>query len=148
MNDVIRKLQVEVERLSSWLHNDALPLWLSAGVDAPNSGFFERIGQDGVATDADNRRSRVHPRQIYCFAKAGAMGWQGEWKQTVEAGIEYYDRVYRREDGFYGSLAGQSGKMIDHTFDLYNQAFSVLRPPRSRFPYRIGLMKCVSERLV
>ncbi|EEY04140.1 AGE family epimerase/isomerase [Brucella neotomae] len=125
MNDVIRKLQVEVERLSSWLHNDALPLWLSAGVDAPNSGFFERIGQDGVATDADNRRSRVHPRQIYCFAKAGAMGWQGEWKQTVEAGIEYYDRVYRREDGFYGSLAGQSGKMIDHTFDLYNQAFSV-----------------------
>ncbi|MDT8059726.1 mannose-6-phosphate isomerase, partial [Brucella melitensis] len=51
MNDVIRKLQVEVERLSSWLHNDALPLWLSAGVDAPNSGFFERIGQDGVATD-------------------------------------------------------------------------------------------------
>lgn len=78
MNDVKRKLQTEVERLLLWLHNDALPLWVSAGVDAPNNGFFERVGQDGVATDTDNRWSRVHPNQIYFFAKAGAMGWQGE----------------------------------------------------------------------
>lgn len=126
MTDVIRKLQGGVEHLSLWLHNDALPLWLSAGVDARSNGFFERVAQNGIATDTDNRRSRVHPRQIYCFAKAGAMGWPGEWKQTVESGLDYYDRVYRREeDVFYGSLATHNGEMIDHTFDLYNQAFSV-----------------------
>ncbi|RRD25675.1 AGE family epimerase/isomerase [Brucellaceae bacterium VT-16-1752] len=126
MTDVIRKLQGEVEHLSLWLHNDALPLWLSAGVDLRSNGFFERVAQNGIATDTDNRRSRVHPRQIYCFAKAGAMGWPGEWKQTVESGLDYYDRVYRRgEDVFYGSLATHNGEMIDHTFDLYNQTFSV-----------------------
>jgi mannose-6-phosphate isomerase len=125
MRDVKNELQAKVERLSSWLHDDALPLWLSAGIDRIDKGFFERIAQDGTATDRDHRRSRVHPRQIYCFAKAGEMGWQGEWKQAVEDGIKYYDRVYRTDDGFYGSLASSDGKLIDQSFDLYNQAFSI-----------------------
>lgn len=143
INDLIGKLQAEVARLLSWLHNDALPLWLTAGVDGTDNGFFERVGQDGIATNADNRRSRVHPRQIYCFAKAGAMGWQGEWKQTIEAGIDYYDRVYRREDGFYGSLADQNGEMIDHTFDLYNQAFSIFAAAQvaTSIPHRFDEMR-------
>lgn len=46
------------------------------------------------------------------------MGWKGEWKKKVEEGIEYYDRVYRREDGLYGSIEGKSGKMIDKKFDI------------------------------
>ncbi|MGU3401098.1 AGE family epimerase/isomerase [Brucellaceae bacterium D45D] len=125
MNDKIAKLRMDTQSLSRWLHNDALPLWLASGVDGTDNGFFERIGQDGVATAGDDRRSRVHPRQIYCFAKAGAMGWQGSWQETVEAGIAYYDRIYKREDGFYGSLANAGGELIDDTFDLYNQAFSI-----------------------
>lgn len=125
MDDVRRELRAEVERLSHWLHDDALPLWLSSGVDAADKGFYERIGQDGVAVAADSRRSRVHPRQVYCFAKAGTMGWKGDWKSVVEEGIAYYDRTYRRADGFYGALASPDGKLTDDSFDLYNQAFSI-----------------------
>lgn len=111
--------------LKDWLENKALPLWRERGFDAAGGGFVETIDMAGQATRA-NRRSRVQPRQVYCFAEAGRRGWSGDWKTVAEAGLAYFDRVYLQPDGFYGALADADGTLIDGSFDLYNQAFALL----------------------
>ena len=44
----------------------------------------------------------------------------------MKSGLDYFDKVYRRPDGFYGALATSEGQLIDDGFDLYNQAFAIL----------------------
>lgn len=110
--------------LEAWLYDDALPRWCEAGFD-PRVGFYETVALDGVPTDADVR-SRVNPRQVYCFAEAGRRGWQGEWRSCVEGGLRRFDAVYLRPDGVYGHLATVGDRLIDDRFDLYNQAFALL----------------------
>ena len=63
-------------RLSGWLLDAAYPLWSTKGVD-PAGGYFERLGQDGKPLP-DRRRSRVTPRQAYCFAMGPSLGWRGD----------------------------------------------------------------------
>jgi mannose/cellobiose epimerase-like protein (N-acyl-D-glucosamine 2-epimerase family) len=109
----------------TWLHNQALPLWRTNGFQGEAGGFVETLDLAGFPTNTD-RRGRVHPRQIYCFAEAGTRGWAGDWQPLVLEGLQYFDRVYRRLDGFYGALASSQGEIIDSTFDLYNQAFAIL----------------------
>lgn len=112
--------------LKTWLEEAALPLWWDVGADKVNGGFYERIGQDGIACLDDNRRSRVQPRQAYCFAAAGKAGWtRGPWQAAVTHGLSWFDGVYRLESGFYGNLADKDGRLIDPSFDLYNQAFAI-----------------------
>ncbi len=111
--------------LKDWLETKALPLWREEGFDTEGGGFVETIDMAGKATRA-NRRSRVQPRQVYCFAEAGRRGWQGDWKPVAEAGLAYFDRVYLQPNGFYGALADADGTLIDASFDLYNQAFALL----------------------
>lgn len=113
-----------VAELERWLYDDALPRWRGAGFD-PRIGFYETVALDGAPTDADVR-SRVNPRQVYCFAQAGRRGWQGDWRNCVEGGLRRFDAVYRRPDGVYGHLATVDGTLIDDRFDLYNQAFALL----------------------
>lgn len=113
------------EDLRRWLTEQALPLWSETGYDAARGGFVETIALDGTPTQA-HRRARVQPRQVYCFAEAGRRGWGGDWARIATDGLAYFDRVYRRDDGFYGALASADGQMIDDGFDIYNQAFAFL----------------------
>src|SRR5205085_11030206 len=71
---------------SSWLLDAAYPLWSTKGVD-PAGGFFERLGQDGKPF-AEPRRSRVTPRQAYCFAMGPALGWKGDAAALVKHGLD------------------------------------------------------------
>ncbi|CTQ56364.1 Cellobiose 2-epimerase [Roseibium album] len=130
MSDIVKNFEPgdfrhEVESLEEWLSGSALPLWLDAGRDISHGGFHERVMQNGQPCTSDNRRARVQPRQIYCFAAAGARGWQGDWQDAVRSGYDFFERVYRRSDGFYGNLASSDGLLIDDRFDLYNQAFAL-----------------------
>ncbi|WEX77142.1 mannose-6-phosphate isomerase Pmi [Sinorhizobium numidicum] len=111
--------------LADWLADAALPLWRQKGVDETGGGFVETIDMQGQPTRA-NRRSRVQPRQVYCFAEAGRRGWRGDWRTVSEGGLAYFDRVYRQPNGFYGALADADGRLLDPAFDLYNQAFALL----------------------
>ncbi|WP_074065300.1 AGE family epimerase/isomerase [Rhizobium etli] len=115
----------EVALLRDWLYVNALPLWFEVGYDRQAGGFFERVGLDGTPCLEDNRRARVHPRQIYCFAAAGARNVLVDWRELIQHGFSWFERVYRRDDAFFGSVASPSGEMIDESFDLYNQAFAV-----------------------
>jgi mannose/cellobiose epimerase-like protein (N-acyl-D-glucosamine 2-epimerase family) len=116
---------LQARELDRWLKEAALPLWRLKGYDTVGGGFVETIDMEGEPTRA-NRRSRVQPRQVYCFAEAGRRGWQGDWRTVAEAGLLYFDRVYRQPSGFYGALADADGQIIDPAFDIYNQAFALL----------------------
>ncbi|WP_018235816.1 mannose-6-phosphate isomerase Pmi [Ensifer sp. BR816] len=116
---------LQATELDRWLAEAALPLWREKGFDAAGGGFVETIDMAGEPTRA-NRRSRVQPRQVYCFAEAGRRGWRGDWRSVAEGGLSYFDRVYRQPSGFYGALADADGEIVDPSFDLYNQAFALL----------------------
>ncbi|ASY64430.1 Mannose-6-phosphate isomerase [Sinorhizobium sojae CCBAU 05684] len=116
---------LQAREFERWLGEAALPLWRRKGYDAVGGGFVETIDLRGEPTRA-NRRSRVQPRQVYCFAEAGRRGWSGDWRTVAEGGLRYFDRVYRQPNGFYGALADADGKIIDAGFDMYNQAFALL----------------------
>jgi len=139
-----------VEALENWLAQSALPLWLESGRDTVRGGFFERIRQDGLPSAADNRRARVQPRQIYCYAAAGARGWPGNWRDADEGGFAWFENVYRRADGFYGNLASPDGNLIDDGFDLYNQAFALFAFAEFgiAFPDRMSEMEAKATHLL
>ncbi|OJF90101.1 AGE family epimerase/isomerase [Pararhizobium antarcticum] len=111
--------------LNEWLSTAALPLWRERGFDGPGGGLVETVDMDGQPTRA-NRRARVQPRQVYCFAEAGRRGWSGDWQTVASDGMAYFDWVYLQPSGFYGALADADGGLLDPSFDLYNQAFALL----------------------
>ena len=118
-------LKAELNRLTSWLHEDALPLWRTNGFHGATGGYCETLTLSGEPTRT-HRRSRVHPRQVFCFAEAASRGWKGDWEPLVTHGMDYYERVYRLPGGFYANLADAEGQLLDPGFDLYNQAFAIL----------------------
>jgi mannose/cellobiose epimerase-like protein (N-acyl-D-glucosamine 2-epimerase family) len=109
---------------SSWLCDAAYPLWSTSGVD-PQGGFHERLGQDGRPF-AEPRRSRVNPRQAYCFAVAPSLGWRGDAPRLVEHGLAYWEAKYRRADGLFRTLVNADGSVKDDRALLYDQAFGLL----------------------
>ena len=94
------------------------------GVDAAG-GFHERLGQDGQPL-AEPRRSRVNPRQAYCFAVAPSLGWRGDAAALVKHGLDYWFARYRRPDGLFRTLIAADGAPLDERALLYDQAFGLL----------------------
>lgn len=123
MDDKARVIGLH-DRLSSWLCDAAYPLWSTRGVD-PAGGFHERLGQDGEPF-AEPRRSRVNPRQAYCFAVAPSLGWRGDVARLVTHGLDYWIAKYRRPDGLFRTLVNADGSVKDDRALLYDQAFGLL----------------------
>lgn len=112
------------DQLKAWALNDAFPLWWTVGADREKGGFFEKIALDGTPVEAP-RRARVQPRQIYSYAAAGALGWDGPWREALAHGLEFYLARYRRPDGFFRTLVASDGSPLDDKVDLYDQAFGL-----------------------
>lgn len=104
-----------------WLFESALPLWWEVGAD-PRGGFHEKIDMAGVPVPAP-RRIRVQARQVYAYAEAGRLGWQGPWRDAVAHGLDFILKAYRRPDGFFRTLVSPEGEPLDETVDIYDQAF-------------------------
>ena len=111
-------------QLCSWLCDAAYPVWSTRGVD-PAGGFHERLGMDGKPLE-EPRRSRVNPRQAYCFAMAHSLGWRGDTAALVKHGLDYWMAKYRRPDGLYRTLVNADGSIRDDRALLYDQAFGLL----------------------
>ena len=111
-------------RLSGWLLDAAYPLWSTKGVD-PAGGFFERLGQDGRPL-ADRRRSRVTPRQAYCFAMGPSLGWRGDAAGLVKHGLEFWYARFQRPDGLFRTLINADFSIADDRAVTYDQAFGLL----------------------
>jgi mannose/cellobiose epimerase-like protein (N-acyl-D-glucosamine 2-epimerase family) len=112
-------------RLLGWLLNSAYPLWSTRGVDTARGGFQERLTLSGEPTE-DARRARVQPRQIFAFARAPALGWNGDASGAVAQGLSYFLTRYRRPDGLFRTLVGVDGTPLDERALLYDQAFALL----------------------
>jgi mannose-6-phosphate isomerase len=119
------KLAASRAKLVAWLIDSAYPLWARNGIDAQNFGFIETLGQNGTGLPHP-RRARVHPRQIYAFSQARALGWDGDVAGIVNRGMDYFLTNYRRADGLIRTLAGVDGAPLDERAVLYDQAFALL----------------------
>lgn len=109
------------DRLLSWLTRDVFPLWGTTGTDEIAGGFFEKIAADGMPS-ADPRRARVVGRQIYSFANAARLGWEGPAEELTRHGLDFLDR-YFQDDGRLVSVIASDGTIARDTFDLYDYAF-------------------------
>ena len=111
--------------LSRWLLDVAYPLWARRGFDELHGGFHETL--DAQARPLyEPRRIRVQLRQVYCFARAPALGWTGEVEPLVAGGLAYVKSYYRRPDGLYRTLVAPDGTALDDRAFLYDQAFVLL----------------------
>ena len=91
----------------------------------PAGGFHERLAQNGEPL-VEPRRSRVNPRQAYCFAVAPSLGWRGDGDRLVKHGLDYWIARYRRPDGLFRTLVNADGSPRDDRALLYDQAFGLL----------------------
>jgi mannose/cellobiose epimerase-like protein (N-acyl-D-glucosamine 2-epimerase family) len=119
------RLAAQRGRLLEWLVESAYPLWAERGIDPLTHGFVEAIGPDGTPLPLP-RRVRVQPRQIYAFSQASLFGWRGDVAGIVRGGLEHLVATYRRSDGFYRTLVGADGAVLDDSALLYDQAFVLL----------------------
>jgi mannose/cellobiose epimerase-like protein (N-acyl-D-glucosamine 2-epimerase family) len=104
----------------SWLFDTALPLWSSRGVD-PRGGFVDQLTEDYQPTSVP-QRLRVQGRQIYVFAEAGRIGWDGPWRQMVDHGLAFLQGPMREPGGLIWAKvadgAGYGVQLYDHAFGL------------------------------
>lgn len=117
-------LSVGALRLREWLRLKALPLWSALGQGADGS-FAECLVLDGRRVRTP-RRARVQARQIYVFAQAGMMGWQGAWERAVETGLANLEADFLRDDGMMRTLLCAESRPMDETVMVYDQAFLLL----------------------
>lgn len=118
-------LRQETARFENWLFTAALPLWWQNGGDRTQGGFHELLAEDGSPAGTF-RRARVQGRQSYVFAQAGAMGWNGPWRQAAPHGITYLNARYRLSNGQYCTLVSETGTVLNATALLYDQAFALM----------------------
>lgn len=110
--------------LARWLQLNALPIWCSLGT-ANDGSFEDALSLDGRKIAAA-RRARVQARQIYVYAKAGALGWTGPWQRIVSEGTRTFLSRHQRDDGLVRTLMSNDGAILDDTATVYDQAFSML----------------------
>src|SRR5690606_6645753 len=113
-------LNVGARRLQDWLRRKALPTWATLG-QREDGAFVETLTLVGRLAPAP-RRARVQARQIYVFAQAGLMGWQGPWARAVRTGVEHLEANFLREDGLMRTLLDQDGLPLDEAAMVYDQA--------------------------
>jgi mannose-6-phosphate isomerase len=112
-------------RLMSWLIDEAYPMWSTAGFDPVHRTFHERL-LAGAAIPDEPRRARVQTRQVYAYSHAGRLGWRGDARTLVEAGLGFFTRHYQRKDGLFHTLCASDGTIADDRAVLYDQAFALL----------------------
>jgi mannose-6-phosphate isomerase len=111
--------------LQSWLANYAFDLWWTRGADHLEGGFHESLRLDATPTGAP-RRARLHPRQMFAYSRAAALGWPGPVDMAVRHGLDFFLTHYRRPDGLFRTLVTARGEPCDNTAVLYDQAFALL----------------------
>lgn len=109
------------DRLRDWLFQDAFPLWADVGVDRVVGGFVERLNPDGSIID-DPRRARLVARQIYAFAMAEKLGWDGPAREIVRHGLDFLLGRMLVGDAV-APLWTPADPEPRGGFDLYDQAF-------------------------
>jgi mannose/cellobiose epimerase-like protein (N-acyl-D-glucosamine 2-epimerase family) len=115
----------EALALRHWLFVRALPLWWEVGADRVRGGFHEAIELDGTP-HARPHRARTIARQAFSYCEAGALGWNGPWREAAQHALEYFHQHFVAADDTVVSVVDLEGGCRDPRFDLYDQAFALL----------------------
>jgi len=124
MPDAVSTLKSARNDFFDWLFKSAYPLWWTVGGDLANGGFMEKIAHNGRPIEAP-RRTRVVGRQIYSYARAKTMGWEGPADQAVSHGLEFLLLRCLKADKTFHSQVTPSGSAVRPDFDLYDHAFAL-----------------------
>ena len=71
------------------------------------------------------RRVRVQARQTAVYAIAGDLGWDGPWREAMDAGVAVMLGAALRPDGGVHHMLDARGAPLDPRGDLYNTAFII-----------------------
>jgi mannose/cellobiose epimerase-like protein (N-acyl-D-glucosamine 2-epimerase family) len=121
MTSQVREDQERSAHVRTWLTQQALPYWRSAGLD-PQGGFAERLTLDGTR-DIVPKRVFVQMRQICVYAQAEVLGFSpGGLNLASRAFNDVMTRAQLPGGGFAYSLT-PDGDIADPTRDAYTHAF-------------------------
>ena len=112
-------------RVRHWLFDETLPLWSTVGVDEQNGGFHEALSFDAIPINK-TKRTRTMARQIYAFAVAHEMGWDGPAQELIDHGIRFITANGRTERGGWVKTFNPDGSVLDPTEDAYDQSCVLL----------------------
>ncbi|MDC7675570.1 AGE family epimerase/isomerase [Asticcacaulis machinosus] len=116
----------DVQRdLTQWLFTAALPIWRDVGVDTVKGGVYEALALDATPVDL-NRRTRVAARQVYAYAQARLMGYQGDVDTVIDAGLNWLAGPAAAPDGLVYAVLSPYGQVVKDEFDFYDHAFALL----------------------
>lgn len=119
------EIQRRARNGKEWLFEHALPLWWDHGFDRAADCFHERLALNGAPV-LSPRRIRVQARQTLVYARTGRMGWDGPWREAVQAGARVLVGRGLRDDGGTRHLLDANGMPADDSRDLYDTAFVAL----------------------
>lgn len=122
-----RPLAEELAAMKSWLVEQALPFWSSAGFDRSTLLFEERVDFSGRPIHASPRRLMAQCRQIYVFSHATLLGWF-DGRALVEQALPSLLRAYggRSSASPYVFSITRHGAVADPRQDAYAYAFLLL----------------------
>lgn len=107
-----------------WLLEAAGRLW-QARLDGAAPLFPERMSIEGERDQCPHRLF-VQARHCFSYCELGRLGWNGPWREMVDANVDFLLKRGRREDGFYIHKFDHDGAVFDGRADLYDQAFVLL----------------------
>ncbi|MEJ1118404.1 AGE family epimerase/isomerase [Phyllobacterium sp. CCNWLW109] len=111
-------------RVRHWLFDETLPLWSTVGVDTRHGGFHEAMSFDAIPINK-TKRMRTMARQIYAFAVAKEMGWDGPAHDLIEHGLSFITKG-RTDRGGWVKTFNPDGSILDASEDTYDQSFVLL----------------------
>ncbi len=135
-------LEAGARRLADWMRLRALPLWSSVGA-SEDGAFAEALSLDGRPVQGP-RSARVQAKQIWAYAEAGRLGWQGPWRRLVMGGVERLQTRFLRDDGLCCAGLSPDGAPSPETASAYDQVFALLalRAARDLVPDPAALEAC------
>jgi mannose-6-phosphate isomerase len=118
-----RDIRLAGASLRRWLLEEALPFWTAHGIDREFGGFHDLLDMRSGAVASPIKRTFVQARQIYVLCESHTLGWKGQWRDAVTAGLAILDGAFRRPDWGYVQSIGEGNAVYETRRDLYDQAF-------------------------
>lgn len=115
-----------VSQIHDWVFNHALPYWALKGIDYENGGVHEALDYDGRPVDLGHKRLRVLARQIYSYAQAHMLGWDGNCEKILDHLVDTLINTGWHQDGGFIHLFNLDGTVQNDSRDAYDQCFVLL----------------------
>jgi mannose-1-phosphate guanylyltransferase/mannose-6-phosphate isomerase len=113
------------KRVSSWLFDETLPLWSTAGIDRVHGGFHEALSFEAEPLPKP-KRMRTMARQVYAFAVAKGRGWTGPADEIIAHGLAFMTAKGRTDRGGFVRSLNADGSVADPVEDAYDHSCVLL----------------------